>query len=215
MSWTRARCAVVALLLELVAASRAGPASAAAGEDPEWPCVQRLVPELAAGQLWGGPPLDDLPTGAVLDPALATLPGELTARSLSTEAAVGRAVGAVAGLPEPARAAQRALLFRETLARINAERGELIAGIRRFASGQRRLAEKITADGRRLAEAPPPAPAAPGAELVPASGQDEARAAREWDIRVFDDRQRTLGTLCDQPVLLEQRAFALARALQE
>ena len=38
--------------------------------------------------------------------------------------------------------------------------------------------------------------------------------ARQWDLRVFEDRQRVLRQICEQPVRLEQRAFALSRALQ-
>jgi hypothetical protein len=33
-------------------------------------------------------------------------------------------------------------------------------------------------------------------------------------MRVFDDRQRSLRVVCDQPVLLEQRAFAISRLIQ-
>ncbi|HEX8374351.1 MAG TPA: hypothetical protein VF606_04145, partial [Geminicoccaceae bacterium] len=96
MSWTRALC--VAALLS-VAALRAAPASAA-GEDPDWPCVQRLVPELAAGQMWPGKPLDELPAGAAPDPAVAALPGELARRAVPLETAGARAAAALAAVPE-------------------------------------------------------------------------------------------------------------------
>jgi hypothetical protein len=33
-------------------------------------------------------------------------------------------------------------------------------------------------------------------------------------LRIYDDRNRALRQVCDQPVQLEQRAFALARAIQ-
>ncbi len=36
-----------------------GAAGAAASEDPDWPCVQRLMPEISPATVWGGPPLDD------------------------------------------------------------------------------------------------------------------------------------------------------------
>ena len=39
------------------AAARAAGA-AATGADPDWPCVQRLVPEIAAAMIWTGPPLE-------------------------------------------------------------------------------------------------------------------------------------------------------------
>jgi hypothetical protein len=36
-----------------------------------------------------------------------------------------------------------------------------------------------------------------------------------WDTRIFDDRQRLLPAICEQPVLLEQRLYQLARAVRE
>jgi hypothetical protein len=38
-------------------------------------------------------------------------------------------------------------------------------------------------------------------------------ARRSWDMRLYEDRRDSLTYLCEQPVLLEQRAFALARAI--
>lgn len=201
MSWTRALC-VAALLM---ATCRAAPAFAASG-DPDWPCVQRLVPELAAGQMWSGKPLDELPAGAALDPSVATLPGELARRSVPLETAGARAAAALAAVPEARREDQKALVFRDTLAIINAERADLIAGIKRYARRQRQLAEKVTAGGRRLEEL-----RSDPAQAVSFQG---AKTELDWDTRVFDDRQRSLGSLCDQPVLLEQRAFALARTIK-
>ena len=43
-------------------------ALAAAGEDPDWPCVQRLVPEIAPAAIWAGPPLDSV-DGAASPPS--------------------------------------------------------------------------------------------------------------------------------------------------
>ena len=37
----------------------------------------------------------------------------------------------------------------------------------------------------------------------------------DWDARVFDDRQRLLHVVCEQPRVLEQRVFAFSRAIQE
>lgn len=195
----------LALALALALLPAAG-ARAAASDDPAWPCVQRLVPELAAGQVWAGdPPLDALPADATLAGPLADMPGRIAARRVPPEEAVRLVADALARMPEPERAAQKALVFRETLRIINRERADLIAGIKRYATRQRALADKITADGRRLVELRrDPAQAVEVADLD---------TARGWDMRVFDDRQRALGTVCDQPVRLEQRAFALGRLL--
>jgi hypothetical protein len=35
-----------------------------------------------------------------------------------------------------------------------------------------------------------------------------------WSLRVFDERQRSLRFVCEVPVLIEQRLFALSRMIQ-
>ena len=37
------------------------PAIAAMNTDPDWPCIQRKVPELSLGQIWDGPVLPSRP----------------------------------------------------------------------------------------------------------------------------------------------------------
>ena len=56
------------------------------------------------------------------------------------------------------------------------------------------------------------------AELEKAASPDfDAIDAREkqldWDMRIFQDRQQALTYVCETPVILEQRVFALARAI--
>jgi hypothetical protein len=183
---------------------RAG--GAATGADSDWPCVQRLVPELAAGQLWGGTSLADLPEGAKLAPTLEPLPAQLADRSLAPEEAQKRIEAALAQVPAGERKVQGALLFRETLRIINGQRGTMISGIKRYAKRQQALAQKINQDGRKLVEL--------RRDPARADAQQELAAERSWDMRVFDERQRSLRAVCDQPVLLEQRAFAISRLIQ-
>ena len=71
---------------------------------------------------------------------------------------------------------------------------------------QRRLADKITEENRKLANLQP--------GTTPDAKTQELLDARQWDLRVFQDRQRMLTQICEQPVLLEQRAFSLSRAIQ-
>jgi hypothetical protein len=37
----------------------------------------------------------------------------------------------------------------------------------------------------------------------------------EWSTRIFEDRRRTVRYVCEVPTLIEQRLFALSRALQQ
>jgi hypothetical protein len=55
---------------------------------------------------------------------------------------------------------------------------------------------------------------------LPSGATPEAAARRRelqeklvWDTRIFDERQRSLTYICEQPALLEQRLFALARTI--
>jgi hypothetical protein len=81
-------------------------------------------------------------------------------------------------------------------------------GIERFSRKQKEFADQIRSTIFQLRE------------QQDAPGQDESKvnelASRvEWDTRIFDERQRTIGYVCEVPVLIEQRLFALARAIQQ
>jgi hypothetical protein len=188
------------LLVGLALAPHA--AAAATGGTGDWPCVQRLVPEIAAGMIWAGPPLDEV-TGATDDPELDRLAAELAARRVPLEEAEQQVAAFAAALESDARNQDLARLFARTLAIINQDRASIIGGIKRFARGQQALADKIAAQNAKLHEVEP----------QQVLERDALVAERDWDIRIYDDRQSSLVYLCEQPVLLEQRAFALARAI--
>src|SRR5262249_13874172 len=44
---------------------------------------------------------------------------------------------------------------------------------------------------------------------------DELTNRVEWDTRIFEERGKTMNFVCEVPVLIEQRLFALARAIQQ
>jgi hypothetical protein len=188
-----------------LALAAAGAAEAQQAHDPDWPCVQRKVPELAMGQMWSGP----IPEGdAATDDAVEELARTLAPRRVTVEAIGAEAQAAVRDLPPEARAERLGELFAELLDRINAERGEIIAGIGRYARRQAELADRIEAMQLELGNLE----AAPEAE----KDRDRIEELRErlaWDARVFKERSQSLTFVCETPVLLEQRAFAIARTL--
>lgn len=183
-------------------------AQAPGPNEQEWPCVQRLVPELSAGQLWRGPPLDEVEGFWGADAEIAPLIPKLTSLDTSPEEASAAIDSFAEGL-DPANAEDRLrLLFQGVLEGINGERQRTINGIFRYASGQRALAEQISAEnaelrGLRLDQ-----------QIETQGNLAEIRQRRDWDLRVFDARAALLTQLCDRPVMLEQRAFALARAIE-
>jgi hypothetical protein len=163
--------------------------------------VQRLVPEIAPAVIWSGPPLDSAATGA--SPTIDQLAGELAARRVPLEQAEQH-VGAFADTLAPERKeAQLTQLFARTLEIINRDRTSIIKGIKKYARGERALAETIREKNERLSKL--------AADQV--QQRETLIAERDWDVRIYDDRRSSLSYLCEQPVLLEQRAFALARTI--
>jgi hypothetical protein len=53
-------------------------------------------------------------------------------------------------------------------------------------------------------------------ELQDRPDADQRRVDQlEWDTRVFEERRKTINSVCEVPVVIEQRLFALARAIQQ
>ena len=174
---------------------------AAAGEDPEWPCVQRLVPEIAPAMIWAGPPIEF--GRCRTSPAIDQLAGELAARRVPLAEAEAQIDAFADTLAPERKAEQLTQLFARTLEIINRDRSSIIQGIRKYARGEHALAEAIAEKNERLS-------ALPADQVLE---RDTLIAERDWDLRIYDDRRSSLPYLCEQPVLLEQRAFALARTI--
>jgi hypothetical protein len=175
--------------------------AAATSEDPDWPCVQRLVPEIAAGMIWAGPPLDSVDGEPA--PMIDQLAGELAARRVPLADAEAQVDDFAGTLNAETKDEQLTRLFARTLEIINRDRTSIIQGIKKYARGERALARAIAEKNARIAALP--------ADQI--AEREALMAERDWDLRIYDDRQSSLTYLCDQPVLLEQRAFALARTI--
>jgi hypothetical protein len=172
----------------------------------DWPCRQILVPRLSLATVWSGPSIEGSHWRS--DPTTADLVAKLAARRTSLEEAehsledFAKTNGSEKG---PKLVAVFAGLF-ETL---NDERAQVIDGLLRFGTKQKELAEKIRAENAAIREKP----AKTSAE---GSGQNAKVPAQnlEWDLRIFEERQKSLTYACEAPTLIEQRLFALARVIQ-
>jgi hypothetical protein len=202
-------CVAAWRALALAGALALAPASghAATSDDPDWPCIQRLVPAIAPGMIWPGPPVDSVPGEWTDDVATQSLAAELAARRTPLEDFPALVEGYAAGLDPAERNNRLTLLFEGALEIINNDRASLIAGIKRFTRGQRVRAEGIRETSETIAAA------VQGADLPEGVTIDDLRLVRDWETRIFDERERSITYLCEQPVLLEQRAFAIAREI--
>lgn len=179
-----------------------GPVAAAEGTDPSWPCIQRKQPHLSIGQMWAGPPPDDATTALSRDAAIQALAARLEQRRLP----MAQAETLIADFAASADNPQLTALMQAILAKIEPERAAMIEGIARYGQKQVDLAKMIETRRASMAELESADP--PDFDAIDAEEQ-----ALDWDQRIFTDRQQSLTYVCESPVLLEQRAFALARAI--
>ncbi len=191
------RIFIFAVMLVLPMAALAGGSG-----DPTWPCIQPKQPHLSVGQLWSGPPPDEAVEILAKRADIASLAQVLEQRRLPMEEAEVQ----IAAFAKEASAQELTALFVAVFDRIDAYRTRIMAGVGRYAEQQLTLSAQIEA---RRAEM---------ARLSAASGPDfdkmDAEEERlDWDVRIFTDRQAQLTYVCETPVILEQRAFALGRAI--
>jgi hypothetical protein len=184
------------------------PAQAVDKRFPDWPCKQIKVPELTLAAVWNG---DAFATGDATwkqDAKLADLVPVLAARRTELDAADKAITEFAAALPAEARKTKLTALFAALFDSLNAQRSDVMNGIERYSKKQKQLAEKIREDTRLMQEGQDK-PDADQAVL------EEKVKAIDWDLRVFDDRQKSLSAVCEVPVLIEQRLGALGKSVMK
>lgn len=184
-----------------LAALMAGSAAAADFSDPSWPCIQRKVENLSLGVMWPEPP-----QAPETDAAMRDLAEALALRRVSLEQA-GEMVDAFAAARPLADRDAYGAVFAHLFERMNAERRRLIQGIGAYSRAQIALADRIEAARKRFD--------AIGAQAEPDfDALDALEAQLDWDSRIHRDRQKALTYVCETPVLIEKRVYALAQMLQ-
>jgi hypothetical protein len=196
----------IALLLA-VAAIGLMPARAADPRNPDWPCVQAKVPEISLAAVWAGPPLDDVGNRWESDPQIKDVVTRLAARRTPVEEAQKIATEFLAGSGD-ARQERAKLVFAGLFDTLNRLRSEVINGIERYTRRQREFVERVRANTLKL-RALHDQPGADQKEV------EELAEQVQWDTRIFEDRRRTIGYVCEVPVQIEQRLFALGRTIQQ
>lgn len=189
------RCSVIlAFILSAQTAAAAGPA------DPDWPCIQRRQPALSVAQIWGGPALAPEAEARASDPALRALGLQLALRRTPMEEAARLIAEFAASNP----VSEQQALFLATFEQLQTSRSRVMDGITRYAHKQASLDAQIATQRRSF-------DALMAAEPKDFDAIDKAEVAVDWSTRIFIDRQQSLTYVCETPVILEQRAFALAR----
>ena len=194
------RAASTAILMLAASTAFAAPADL-------WPCIQPKVATLAAAQMWAGPDLDDVAEKWKNDIVVSALVARLAARRTPLDEAEKAVADFLSGAA--ANKAERGkMLFAGLFEALNAQRGSVMNGLERITRKQREAADAIranTLDMHRLQDA-----AAQDAAKVEALGNQLI-----WQTRIFEDRRRVIKFVCEVPVAIDQRLFALGRMIQQ
>lgn len=179
------------------------PVSAADFSDPTWPCIQRKVESLSAGIMWPHP-IEARDFDTATEAAAKELAGRMALRRVA-EAELPPLVGAFveAHGHDPALLGHLFMLAFDRLAR---QRQAIMKGIEEYSLSQIALSDRIEAtreEMERLMDA-----AEPDYDKV-----DTLEEQLAWDERIFTDRSQALTYVCETPVLLEKRLYAIAQML--
>jgi hypothetical protein len=181
---------------------------AASNKDPDWPCVQRKVPELSFGQIWNGPELPSSAKDWSKDRDISELVEELAARRLPVGDAQTQIKEFATTLPADRAKDRLAMLVQGLFEHMDHERSEVISGIGRYARNQLELAARLRKEASEV-DALRGKPDANVNEIA-------ARTDRlTWETRVFEERVQSLTYVCEVPTLIEQRLYALAKTVNE
>lgn len=196
------------VIAALAALSMAPEVRSAANTDPDWPCIQRKVPELSIGQVWNGGELSETAKDWDKDPRLADLAAELIKRANPIEEARKQIADYIASLPEDQIHQKLGQLFMGVFDKINIERGQIISGIARYAERQRQLADDLR---KRAAQID---------KMRTATDTNPSELARQdqqltWETRIFEERVQSLTYVCEVPTLIEQRLYTLSKIINE
>ena len=176
----------------------------------EWPCEAPLRGEMSIGAMWQGPDPAAAQDEWRKSPAVVALVNEVAPRRVPQDEALANVRRFAAGYQGEERAKILTQVFAGVFETLSSERSQIVRGIKRFYRRQEALARRMEEGWKALGEIDPNTTDPKLAEQRVALQQ-----MIDWDSRVFDDRQRLLPVVCEQPRVIEQRVFALSRAIQE
>jgi len=171
--------------------------------DPDWPCIQVLVPKISAATIWDGPAVDDVESSEVLTRASS----EIIANVIDYDQAlidqdIDEYLQTTTSV-EPNQALTH--LFGRFLDRLNTKRATQIKTIKRYTKTQRDSATKI----ENLLD-----------KITALQNQSERNTEKielesqlHWQKRMFKERETSFKYLCELPQEIFQKAGEIARTI--
>lgn len=200
------------VITALIVISSTGQATAFS-EDKNWPCIQRKVVKLSAGQMWRGNPVDEKDLSWQQNEDVRELVNKILPRRVKLKD-TEKIIEEFANKHNGNRKKQLEQSFLGLLSETNKIRQEIISGIGKFSSRQKSLSKRIIKNRNKINEFEKKDT---DGTLTKEEDKEFAKLEQqqEWDIRIRDEREKSLEYVCESPVLLEQRLFALSQQLKK
>ena len=198
------RLSVLATTLVAMMAAQVG---AQATMDPDWPCIQVLVPTISAAVVWDGPSIEGLEARWRDQVSVARLVGRVTQRHVDADQAEQEIDAFSQSQPTADRNAALTAVFAGIWEILNEKRQDMIERIKEFARQQSARANRIENMLLELEVV--------SSDSSPASSAQIATFRQDLilEVRIFEDREKSIIYLCELPVKIEGKMGALARAI--
>ncbi|ASJ70227.1 hypothetical protein [Granulosicoccus antarcticus] len=197
----------------LLSVSTYGGQSLAQDGDVEWPCIQRLVPEISAAVMWPLPIEESMHGLWKSDTVIRPLAERLGDMPAYTEAEEETVRAFAQGVPDPQKEERLSLLAAGILDVTNGLRQQYIRGIKRYTRQQIAIAGQIGETLNGISSLEESSEGEP--ESAPDAQREELLATLKWHERVYDQREHAIRSLCDQPVELEETLSDVLRDLAQ
>lgn len=175
----------------------------------DWPCVQRKVPELSVSAIWDGPSIEGI-KGWFREPGVPELIEVLASRRVPLEEAERAIEKFAKAQPDDKRDEKLLLLFAGLFDKVSGQRRSVMTGIEKYQKSQKERARELERQSTEIAKLESGRP--PGAEDTPELA--DKREKFNWAQRIFQERQTSIPLACELPVLIEERLYALTRAIR-
>jgi hypothetical protein len=200
------RSAVAISLIAILVCTLPAQRTAVARYNPDWPCQQIKVPTISLPAVWSGPSIDGLSSQWTSNPDVAGLVAKLAARRTPLEEAQ-RLIDVFGDKAGKDKREWLLLAFAGVFDELNHQRDEVMSGLVRYSHRQAEFADSIRTENHDFLD------------LRDRPDSDPAKIKElsdklDWDMRIYDDRQRSIGFACEVPTLIEQRLFAIARMIE-
>lgn len=176
--------------------------------EPDWPCHQVKTPTFSLASIWSGPDVDLNSQTWRDDPDVADLVAKMVQRRVPVED-VEKSIAELKARSGGDPTAKLLRAFGAAFQELAQQRSQIIDGLERFGRKQHEMADRIREENDAARKA---ADESKNGQAQPAADAEERL---QWDIRIFEERRRTVAYVCESPTLIEQRLGAVARAVQQ